>query len=128
MQLNPDCIRDILIVLEKQPFNHPLEFNDILPLLPNHYDSDVVEYTSLKLKEAGFINAITSSDFEGNYLVSFIDITYSGHQFLNNIHSDTVWSNVKEISKKVGSSSVSAISQIATGVISAIIKSQLGLT
>ena len=33
MQLNPDCIRDILITMEKQPFNHPVNFDDMLPLL-----------------------------------------------------------------------------------------------
>ena len=127
MKLNPDCIRDILIAMEEQPFNHPVEFDDMLPQLANHYNSDVVEYTALKLKEAGFIRAITSSDTEGEYLVTFLDITYSGHQFLANVRSVNIWNNVKEVSKKVGSNSVSAISQIASGVIMAIIKSQLGL-
>ena len=127
MKLNPDCMRDILITMEKQPLNHQLDFDDILPLLPNCYSSDVVEYAALKLKEAGFIHAITTSDAEGDYLVAFLDITYSGHQFLSDIRSDNVWNNVKEVSKKVGSNSVSAISQIASGVIMAIIKSQLGL-
>lgn len=128
MKLNPDCMRDILIAMEKQPFNHPVEFDDMLPSLANCYDSDVVEYAALKLKEAGFIRAITSSDTEGVYLVSFLDITYSGHQFLADIRSDNVWNKVKEVSKKVGSNSVSALSQIAAGVIMAIIKSQAGLT
>ena len=127
MQLNPDCIRDILITMEKQPFNHPVNFDDMLPLLENHYDSNVVEYNALKLKEAGFIRAITSSDTEGEYLVTFFDITYSGHQFLANIRSDNIWNDVKEVSKKVGTNSVSALYQIASGVIAAIIKAQLGL-
>lgn len=127
MKLNPDCIRDVLIAMENQPFNHQIDFDDFVPLLSS-YSSDDIEYTCLKLKEAGFIRATTSSDCESDIVVSLIDITYSGHQFLNDIRSDTVWNNVKEVSKKVGSHSVSAISQIATGVISAIIKAQLGLS
>lgn len=127
MKLNPDCIRDVLITMENQPFNHQTDFDDFVPLLPS-YSSDDIEYTCLKLKEAGFIRAVTSSDCEGDIVVSLVDITYSGHQFLNDIRSDTVWNNVKEVSKKVGSHSVSAISQIATGVITAIIKAQLGLS
>ena len=127
MKLNPDCVRDILIVMEEQPFNKQLTFEDIVPLLPA-YEPDEIEYSCLKLKESGFMHAITASDLQGENVVSLVDITYSGHQFLNDIRSDSVWNNVKEISKKVGSNSVSAISQIATGVITAIIKSQLGIT
>ena len=127
MKLNPDCMRDILIAMEKQPLNQPVDFDDMIPLLANEYDSDVIEYAALKLKEAGFIRAITSSDTEGEYLVTFLDITYPGHQFLADIRSENIWNDVKEVSKKVGSNSVSALSQIATGIIMAIIKAQLGL-
>ncbi|HJB15232.1 MAG TPA: DUF2513 domain-containing protein [Candidatus Blautia excrementipullorum] len=126
MKLNPDCIRDILIIMEDQPFKKQMDFDDLVPLLPS-YSSDDIEYTCLKLKEAGFIHAITTSDFTGETVVTLLDITYTGHQFLNDIRSDTIWNNVKEVSKKVGSQSVSAISQIASGVITAIIKAQLGL-
>ncbi len=126
MKLSPDCIRDILIIMEEQPFKKQMDFDDLVPLLSS-YSSDDIEYTCLKLKEAGFIHAITASDFTGETVVTLLDITYTGHQFLNDIRSDTVWSNVKEVSKKVGSQSVSAISQIASGIITAIIKAQLGL-
>ena len=51
-----------------------------------------------------------------------------GHQFVNNIRSDNMWSNVKEVGKKVGTTSVSILSQIASGVVTSIIRAQLGLT
>lgn len=64
-------------------------------------------------------------DVNGNFRVS--DLSPHGHEFLANIREDTIWNDVKSISSKVGSKSLSAVSQIASLVIAEIIKSQLGL-
>lgn len=56
------------------------------------------------------------------------DLTPEGHKFLADVQSDNVWNDVKEVSKKVGSNSLNTLSQIATSIISTIVKSQLGLT
>ena len=56
-----------------------------------------------------------------------VDLTPKGHEFLANIREDTIWNNVKTVSSKVGSKSLNAISQIASAVVTEIIKSQLGL-
>lgn len=127
MKLNLDCMRSILLEAEQQPFGQELLFTD-LTLKLSKYSEDELAYTCIKLKEAGFITAviIQADNFSA---VQFIDdITYEGHQFLANIRSDTIWNDVKEVSKKVGSNSLQAISQIATAVITAIINNQLGFT
>ena len=56
-----------------------------------------------------------------------IDLTPLAHQFLSDIREDTNWNKTKEIAKSVGSTSMDAIRQIAAGVISSLIHSQLGL-
>lgn len=50
-----------------------------------------------------------------------------GHQFLSDIRSDNNWTKTKEIAHTVGSESLSAIKDIATGVISSLVQKQLGL-
>lgn len=127
MKLNPDCMRSILLEAEKQPFGQELLFTDLTHKL-SKYSEDELAYTCIKLEEAGFITAVIihADNFS---IVQFIDdITYEGHQFLANIRSDTIWNDIKEVSKKVGSNSLQAISQIATAVITAIINNQLGFT
>ena len=92
------------------------------------YTQDEIAYACIKMIEADFISGSWNVP-DGEITVYFIsDIRYSGHQFLADIRSDSIWNNVKEIGKKVGSNSVSSLSQIASGVITAIIKSQLNLT
>ena len=60
-------------------------------------------------------------------IIKIKNITYSGHQFLDDIRNDNNWGKVKEIASSVGSISVNAISQIATSVISTAIHSNFGL-
>mgnify|MGYP002958432843 FL=1 len=55
------------------------------------------------------------------------DMTYAGHQFLANIRSDNIWKGTKAIASKIGSSSLDAITQIASNVITELIKAQFGL-
>ena len=126
MKLNPDCMRDILIVMENAGYLEEVSPSTVYESLPN-YSEDEINYSIIKLKEAGFIDAIIREYNSGVAILRLDDITYIGHQFLADVRSDNIWNDVKEVSKKVGSNSISAISQIATGVISAIIQAQLGL-
>lgn len=126
MYLNPDCMRDILLLMESTPFRQKVPVETLYDNLS--YSQDEITYACIKMIEADFISAIWN-EFDYKIAIYFIsDIRYSGHQFLADIRSDNIWNNVKEISKKIGSNSVSSISQIASGVVTAIIKSQLGFT
>lgn len=123
MELNKDCVRDILIKCEEllemdaDGSMNFLKANDLNTALPD-YDLSVIKYSILKMKEADLINVkIISLD---NCLVSdflLSDITYFGHEFLEQIKDDNNWRKVKDVAKKVGSSSIEILIQIATGVL-----------
>lgn len=126
MKLNPDCMRDVLLCMESAGYQEALELDDIIKALPD-YSSDDISYSIIKLHEAGFIDALIRDYNDGVAIVYLNDITFNGHQFLADVRADNVWNDVKAVSKKVGSNSISAISQIASAVISAIIKAQIGV-
>lgn len=128
MYLNPDCIRDILIVVEDMEYNSTLTFNSLCSKLPS-YAPETLNYHCLKMIDAGFLDALTCNVpcQVLPQLSRISDLTYQGHQFLAQIRSDNIWSNVKDISKKVGTTSISAISNIASNVVSALISNHLGL-
>lgn len=100
MKLNPDCLRDVLLVVET-----------------NASTSQWVEAKTLLAEVNWFMD-------EG-FLIK--DLTPSGHQFLADIREDTNWNKVKSVLKKVGSFSISAITQAAAGVVQADIQKHLGL-
>lgn len=127
MKLNIDCVRDVLLTMEDMPRNESLTGSELREIL-SEYPNDTVDYSCLKLKEAGYINAVIGP-YENDFIVCELrDITFQGHQFLADIYSDSIWNNVKNVSEKIGSHSINALSQIASSVVMAIIKSQLGLT
>lgn len=126
MKLNPDCMRDVLIVMEKAGYQEYLRPSAIYEALPT-YSEDEINYTIIKLNEAKFIDAIIKEYNTGVTILSLNDITYTGHQFLADVRSDSIWNEIKKISKKVGSDSISAISEIAASVVSSFVKNQFGL-
>ena len=127
MKLNPDCIRDILICLESLEYDSAYTIQSLVSKLPNYSYSEL-DYHCLQLSEANFIKAMIIDS--GGYLpktVKVFDLTYKGHQFLEEIRSDNVWNKTKDTAKSVGSFSISTLSTIATEVITSLIQKNLGL-
>ncbi len=128
MKLNPDCIRDILLHVENFSFGQTENSKDLINSLAK-YNGDEIVYTCAKLNEANLIEA-TFRKYPSDdklILLHVDDLTYEGHQFVANIHEDTVWNGVKSVAKKVGTSSINGLIQIASNVITTLIKSQFGL-
>lgn len=124
MRLNPDCIRDILLDIESTTTFETLynydgeEPSDIL----KKYSSDEVLY---HIQQAYSSGLITKPEwfYDGACVVA--DLTPYGHEFVNNIRQDTNWKKTKEISKTVGSTSLKALVDVSTGVITNLINQHL---
>ncbi len=119
MKLDPNCVRDILIAVEENTgysveFVYPTQL-DKAPALAK-YEKDVVRYHIQQCEMNGLI-IILERDYSGTFHI--LDLTPKGHEFLANIRSDNIWADVKTISSKVGSASLSTLIQIATSVITA---------
>lgn len=123
MELNKDCVRDVLLSCEEllkmdeDGYMNSLSHEELEQVLPNYKTEDII-YTVVKLKEAGFLD-VKVTRASGNILVDVrvYDITFNGHEFLNDIRDDDNWKKVKDISKSVGAFSINMIAQIAIGVI-----------
>ena len=126
MRLNYDCIRDFLVATEEIPFDSRVSMSHYLghDRLPN-YDEPTVRYTAKQLCNAGFIDFIESKTIGAPFDGFFFDLTWDGHQFLETIRQDNVWSKTKSIAKSVGSFAVPVLSEIASIVISKAIQASL---
>ena len=129
MKLNPDCIRDILFSIEElsKPFgiisSQSLAETEYLK---DKYSIDEIVYHLKQLNWSSFIvvpDRCTTLD--GTFFVK--DLSPLGHEFIANIRQDNNWNKVKEISKEVGSSTLSSIKTIAENVIASAINVSMGL-
>lgn len=124
MKLNNDCVRDLLLFIEENlGLNQHL---DIKSAEINNYSQDELIYTAIKLDEAGYINANISNYIDGNCDIYIYSLTWNGHKFLDNIRDDGVWKTTKGIVSKFSSVSLGVIENIATQVITNLIRQQTG--
>lgn len=125
MKLNTDCIRDILIAVESLDYGEQWAIDDLMDKLPGYTEAEL-QYHCLQLIDAGFLDAITIQTLSSPLQICRIkDLTYSGHQFLADIRSDTTWNKTKQIAKNVGSESLHALKDIAVGVVTSAIQGML---
>ena len=109
MKLNHDCIRDLLLVLERsliiddQGKTHFLKLEDVacIDSMKLYSRADII-YCSLRLAEADLINISYSYAGAEIYYMFYNYITFEGHQYLDSIRDKTVWGIVKEKLKSIG--------------------------
>lgn len=91
MKRNWDLIRDILIKLdEKKPDKHELSSKDFETTIQPQ-----VVYQVELLEEAGLIDARIIKSTDGTDFMAF-RLTWEGHELLDAIRSDNIWSKTKE--------------------------------
>ena len=123
MKLNQDCIRDLLLYLEKN-----LKLNDYLPvrnITLKNYSPEELLYTADKLYEAGYLKCARKVYYNTDLMIFVSSITYNGHQFLDNIRDEKVFEKTKSILSVFKSVSIEIISETASKVIISMINQQL---
>jgi len=124
MERNWDTIREILLGLEeKRPDKHTLRLSDF----PTNRAAEISYHVEL-LMEAGLIHgqmSKTLSPDPSDFMA--IRLTWSGHELLDAIKSDTIWRKTKEsfISKGV-SMTFDLVKSVAIDISAAYIKGHIG--
>lgn len=126
MKLDINCVRDVLLELEKLPVAcHTVDtFQDSIA----KHGTENVEYTLAKLKEADYINAdirlfeVGQYDYYGIYCM-----TFSGHEFLASIKQPSVWEKLKDAATTGGATGIKLLGDIAVDLGKAMLSKKLGL-
>ena len=129
MKLNPDCIRDILISVEEATDGSSVFRYGKDNVKHEHlkkYEHNEIFYHMQQCKMAGLI--VGFQPFDDGDCVLIMDLSPDGHEFLANVRQDSIWNKTKEISAKVGSSSLSTLMQIAINVVTSLINGYFGIT
>lgn len=132
MKLVADAVRDVLLYLENNLYltveNGKTIYDNISfkkladTLTPsNHYSKEEVIYAIQQLYNSQMISVkIHSGNNEKWTIADIYDITWQGHEFLNDIRIQSVWEATKEKAEKLGGMSIKALSFLSAQVIKAI--------
>lgn len=118
MRLNPDCIRDILLTLDKKliPDENgtvaPLDKNDILEIDSlSKYPQHEILYTINHLFDDGMLKK--GKRYIRDSFSPVADITSKGYELIDEISSNGKWNKIKSALKSVGEITASAILNVA---------------
>lgn len=124
MKLNPDLIRDILLIVEATAtLDNTVESSFLLQKL-NQYDEDAVRYHVNQAELSDMFTKVYhywGNDFE------IEDLSPDGHKFVNEVRNDTSWTKTKDIASSIGNFSFDALKSIAASVGADFLARQLGL-
>lgn len=125
MKLDPDCLRDILLLVEKKSsFEGMFSYSDFMNSdLVNKYDTGKIFY---HIKQAAMSNLITKVTWTKDPDFFFSDLTPEGHKFINDIRNEQNWKKTKSVAKSIGSFSIDALKSIASEVVTTAINKLLG--
>lgn len=126
MKLNPDCIRDILLIVEDTAdFNSCPDYTHFFNNedLTSKYSNKEIMYHIRQADLSGLL--YKTKYFKIGFLIE--DLTPEGHKFLNDIRNDNNWNKTKNIANQVGSFSLDTLKSVSSGVISNLINQHLGL-
>lgn len=140
MKLDKDCIRLVLLYVEGHCVYKTNKFGDKTMHNVNLYElthaeefsgisENDIRYTIIKLLEGGYIKGTLIPKNSGlNFdIVNISQLTLRGHDLLDNIRPEQVWSKTKNILQKVGDFSLGIMSQVAGETMAAYTKSMMGL-
>lgn len=127
MKLNPDCVRSVLLEIEKLGFNEHTTIFSLHTALPQYSEEDL-EYTCFILSDGRFLN-IESIDLPGQCLPAVkavYSMTYKGHEFLEKVRPNKIWSAIKTIGEQLGVQTLDGYVMIGANIITEIIKNHFG--
>ncbi len=122
MKLDYDLMRSILLTVEDKESHPPgMRIRDISRILERPLNEVLYHLDLLCEKELLKVTDY-SSIYEKDYRID--RLTFSGHEYLNNIRDNTIWEKAKDqLSKVASSASIEILGQIA----SSILKKSLGI-
>jgi hypothetical protein len=121
MKRDMDLVRNILLVIEKETSGFVFE-----PPKLNGYSKEQIVYHIYIMAQGGLLEAQSRQTSESVIPIdfSFINLTWTGHEFIDNARNEGVWKNAKTIvGEKLGTISVGVMTQL----LNSLLKSQLGL-
>lgn len=114
MKLNNDCIRDILLFVEENTDYEKVfvDVDNIVNCL--NYDKNTVYYHIKMISQANLVDHVVFADMRP-YTIS--NLSWEGHQYLDNIRDNKVWEIIKQQTNKLSSVSLNFLISIAPTIV-----------
>lgn len=124
MKFNHDIVRKLMLEMENSERIIGLDESELLAFAKNNnMTRDELIYTLIKMREGGFITEPIEPNRKGKVLwIPDEALTKQGHDFLDTIRDNKVWSATKKKASSLKDASLEILKDIATQVAVDLIK------
>jgi hypothetical protein len=126
MKRDMDLVREILLAVEAGSF---LDLDQLLSVLKTgqrNFDDPVCYHIKMLVEEAGLLSARDAKSLDGPYWLR-LELTWTGHEFLNNIRDSAIWAETKAGAQKLGGFSFELVGALAKGLVKKQIENYTGV-
>ncbi len=118
MKLDHDVVRNLLLKIESEADETGLSTNAQKQIaIDLEISESLLGYTINRVNEANLITGKALFASNSFYSFSPIQLTFKGHEYLDNIRAPKVWKQSKSVAEKIGSVSLNVMSNIASDII-----------
>lgn len=118
MKLDHDVVRNLLLKIESEADETGLSTNAQKQIaIDLEISESLLGYTINRVNEANLITGKALFSSNSFYSFSPIQLTFKGHEYLDNIRAPKVWKQSKSVAEKIGSVSLNVMSNIASDII-----------
>lgn len=128
VKLDIDLVRELLLFLEQRSTHGGVKYDEIQI---EGYGALEVGYHLIRMYEAGLLTGeVTRSSSTPDRIIEVMpfDLTWAGHEFLEDIRDPEIWKRTKDGARKMGGASAQFIWEIAKAYGKHVIKEKLGLS
>lgn len=125
MKRDMDLVRSIMLQIDEAPKH--VKFGTLVGPGADQDTIDLYAYhVRMLTDEVGFVSGIDAKTLSGpNWLK--LELTWRGHEFLDQIRDPAIWAAAKAGAKKAGGFSLELIGELAKGLIKTQIKKHTGV-
>ncbi|MNQ78172.1 hypothetical protein D3C85_930750 [compost metagenome] len=114
MQRDMDLVRTILIKIDEA--KQPIRMIDLLAEDATDDDLAAVQYhLAMLVDEVGFVRGIKAHTLGGKNWID-LNLTWNGHEFLDNVRDPEIWRQTKTGAVKAGQWSIKTLADIAVAI------------
>lgn len=128
MKLNHDHVRSLLLFVEESKDNSSRSQAELETFSEQKgITKDEVIYIINRLEEAGFIKSNIQYASSKVYRYSINAITWTGHEYLDNIRDPKIWKLAKRTASKLSGVSLSVMGAIAKETLLKVISGEIAI-
>jgi hypothetical protein len=112
MKRDMDLVRDLLLKIEEA--KEPPALSDLVSKEDDEKYETATYHLKMLIDEVGLVRGINCGSMDGEDWIE-LNITWTGHEFLDTVRDPEVWRKTKEGAKKIGGFTLDILMQLATG-------------